>query len=179
MVEIFARRNLGAVSARARKASTLSLANLRRSMVKSWLGLDIPRVSREARTMGARKPTRIRVAYDLKVGMRQDEQTGLHIAFCPALDLFAQGTTEDQAKDSIKSAISLYLVTCYERGVLDRQLRLRGAKPVPPGRETEGPAGGDVASADLERYPIKLDVHVPIDLLIAKRLGGESGSWSQ
>jgi hypothetical protein len=128
--------------------------------------------------MKARRTTRIRVAYDLKVGMRQDELTGLHVAFCPALELFAQGTTEAQAKDSMQSAISLYLVTCYERGVLDRHLRLRGAKPVPSGQESE-PAAGDGASADLERYPIKLDLHVPIDLLIAKRSGAESGSWSQ
>ena len=126
---------------------------------------------------------RIRVAYDLKVGLRTDGQTGLHVAWCPALNLYAQGTSQDEARESIHSAISMYLVTCYERGILDRQLRLRGAVKAVSAEPSDESDDSDFVEVALEGYPTTLDVQIPINLLVAdskiESVGAGRESWTQ
>ena len=45
------------------------------------------------------------------------------ITGCPALDLFSQGKTEDEAKKSLKEAIEIWVEDCLERDTLGAALR--------------------------------------------------------
>lgn len=45
------------------------------------------------------------------------------IASCPILDVHSQGETEEQAKKNLGNALSLFFISCYERGTLDAALK--------------------------------------------------------
>jgi predicted RNase H-like HicB family nuclease len=51
---------------------------------------------------------------------------------CPKLDVFSQGRTENEAKESLKEAIGLWVEDCLERGTLEAALREVGFERVHP-----------------------------------------------
>lgn len=51
---------------------------------------------------------------------------------CPKLDLFSQGKSEDEAKQALEEAISLWVEDCLERGTLERALEEVGFIKVHP-----------------------------------------------
>ena len=51
------------------------------------------------------------------------------LASCPVLDIHSQGETEERAKKNLAEAISLFLISCFERGILDEVLKKCGFKP--------------------------------------------------
>jgi len=51
---------------------------------------------------------------------------------CPALDLYSQGKTEEEAKRCLKEAIELWVEDCIERGTLDEALQEVGFSKVHP-----------------------------------------------
>lgn len=50
------------------------------------------------------------------------------VANCPILDVYSQGETEQKAKENLKEALSLFFISCYERGTLDSVLKSCGFK---------------------------------------------------
>ena len=74
--------------------------------------------------------SRKRISVDFKItaqaGVWYDEEVGQYVSACPALDLYSQGDTEDQAISNIQEAGSLFLETCYELGTLNQVLQERG-----------------------------------------------------
>lgn len=67
-----------------------------------------------------------RLVAQLRGFIRHDTDAHVHVSYCPALNIFSQGESEDQARRAIGSAVSLFLQSCYERGQLDRALREAG-----------------------------------------------------
>ena len=57
------------------------------------------------------------------------EGRGVYVANCPLLDVVTQGDTEDEAKKNLAEALSLFLISCYERGTLENVLRRAGFTP--------------------------------------------------
>jgi predicted RNase H-like HicB family nuclease len=51
---------------------------------------------------------------------------------CPALDLFSQGKTAEEAKRYLEEAISLWVEDCIDRGTLDQALQEVGFHKVHP-----------------------------------------------
>ncbi len=47
---------------------------------------------------------------------------GYYISNCPQFDVWSQGRTREEAKNNLIEAVSLFLVSCYERGTLDEAL---------------------------------------------------------
>lgn len=47
------------------------------------------------------------------------------VSYCPELDLISQGTTEAQALASLSDTITLWALTCYEKGTLLRNMETR------------------------------------------------------
>jgi predicted RNase H-like HicB family nuclease len=45
------------------------------------------------------------------------------LASCPILDIHSQGPTEKSAAHNLQEAISLFLISCVERGTLDAVLK--------------------------------------------------------
>ena len=45
------------------------------------------------------------------------------VSYCPPLDIYSQGPTEEEALENIVEAIQLFLESCFTRGTLDKVLR--------------------------------------------------------
>ena len=83
---------------------------------------------------------------------------------CPALDLYSQGKTEDEAKRCLEEAISLWVEDCIERGTLDRALQEVGFHKIHPSALRPGddhiaiyPAR-EAPDADAETFSIHLTI---------------------
>lgn len=85
-----------------------------------------------------------------------------YISYCPALDVYSQGKSEKKALNNLIEATSLFLMSCYDRGVLDEALHDCGFMAV---KSTE--------KMKSEKDMIPIDVPIP---LIAKRNNGRSRS---
>ena len=46
-----------------------------------------------------------------------------YISTCPVLDVSSQGKTKKEALDNLKEALGLFLISCFERGTIDRVLK--------------------------------------------------------
>ena len=70
------------------------------------------------------------VDFKLDFGFRWDEDAKVHVGFCPALGLYSQGRTEEEAEAAVASAASLFIGACYDRDILHTVLRERGMTKV-------------------------------------------------
>jgi predicted RNase H-like HicB family nuclease len=52
---------------------------------------------------------------------------------CPALNVWSQGRSAEDAKHSLQEAVELWFEDCLARGVLDRALQEVGFRPAPLG----------------------------------------------
>lgn len=65
----------------------------------------------------------VEISLDLLCTVKQDARGSRWVAGCPALDLFSQGRTEEEAKLCLKEATGIWVEDCLERGTLDQALR--------------------------------------------------------
>ncbi|HYG64382.1 MAG TPA: hypothetical protein VEL74_17525 [Thermoanaerobaculia bacterium] len=87
------------------------------------------------------------------------------MAGCPALDLFSQGQSEEEAKRSLEEAIGLWVEDCLERGTLDQALRELGFDRVHPGTTVspgDKPIPAGAVSEDAVPAPATFPVHISI-----------------
>lgn len=54
---------------------------------------------------------------------------GRVVASCPPLDLHSQGRIKKEAKDNLEEALSLFFLSCFERGTLEDVLKQCGFTP--------------------------------------------------
>jgi len=59
-----------------------------------------------------------------------------YVSHCPVLDVASQGDTEEEAKRNLIEAVTLFLLSCYEDGVLDSVLKESGFVPALSGEST-------------------------------------------
>ena len=71
----------------------------------------------------------MRVTFNVVVPVRVKKEGRYFISSCPALKVSSQATTEKKAKSNLIEAVSLFLVSCYERGTLDQVLKECGFVP--------------------------------------------------
>lgn len=83
-------------------------------------------------------------------------QDGHYVSWIPALDVYSQGDTKDQAFENGIEAVKLFFESCYRRGVLDQVLKDAGLEP-----DREVIEVPDVDDGEL--------VDVPLPLLVAQR----------
>jgi len=60
------------------------------------------------------------IRFRLPVSIKK--KIGIYVACCPPLDIWSQGETISKARNNIKEAIRLFLITCIEMGTLDEVL---------------------------------------------------------
>ena len=70
------------------------------------------------------------VQFVAKLPIKINKKRKWYIASCPILDVYSQGETESKAKKNLKDALSLFFVSCFERGTLDAVLKQCGFKAV-------------------------------------------------
>ena len=51
------------------------------------------------------------------------EKPRMYVSHCPALDLYSQGETIKETKENMSEAVSLFIASCYSRGVLNEVLK--------------------------------------------------------
>lgn len=109
----------------------------------------------------------LQLQFRLKFGTRHDADAGVYVGYCPALKLYSQGRTQDEAETAVVSAAQLFIVSCYERDILHSVLRKRGM--------TRASAGMAQTTADEEkefiavgRFENQFWRDVPISLLAAQ-----------
>ncbi len=71
-------------------------------------------------------------------GLVREEKEGIWAALCRSLDVASQGNSEQEAKDNLQEAVTLWIDSCVERGTLGKALRELGfnrtlaGSPAPP-----------------------------------------------
>ena len=73
---------------------------------------------------------KVTVQAEFRLFGRIKRQGGWFIAHCPPLDLTTQGKTLEEAKNNLIEASQLFIISCLERGTLDRALKELGLKPL-------------------------------------------------
>ncbi len=63
------------------------------------------------------------------------EEDGQVVALCPELSVSSYGSTSDEALDSLKEAVSLFLEECLRMGTLDMVLEEAGYRREPGSRD--------------------------------------------
>ena len=91
-----------------------------------------------------------RIRFDLTVPAEVREDEDHFVSFCPALDVYSQGPSEEAALDNLAEALQLFVESCLARGTLDRVLKDCGFEPEAAEPEPEE-----------DRYM----VHVPLSLV--------------
>lgn len=97
--------------------------------------------------------TKTRITIRLSVPIETFQEGSIHVAGCKPLQVYSQGTTPDEARKNVKEALSLFLVSCLERGTLESVLRDSGFTPDLPSESMEA-----------EDEPETM-VHVPLPLI--------------
>jgi len=54
----------------------------------------------------------------------------LFVSYCPVLDVWSQGETEQRAKENLAEAVRFFLEDCFNRGTLEKVLKDCGFIPV-------------------------------------------------
>ena len=67
-----------------------------------------------------------RVVFSLTVDSEVTKEGDVYVSYCPALDVYSQGDTEEEASANLIEALQLFVQSCYERGTLDAVMKERG-----------------------------------------------------
>ncbi len=73
------------------------------------------------------KQIHLSIVFKLPIQIKEDEVG--YVSSCPALDVWSQGNTKKEAEKNIKEAVSLFIISCFERGTLDQVLKECGFNP--------------------------------------------------
>jgi predicted RNase H-like HicB family nuclease len=69
------------------------------------------------------------VSFEVKLPADINKKDEYWVSACRPLDIYSQGTTKLEARNNLIEAIKLFLISCYERGVLDQALKECGLSP--------------------------------------------------
>jgi len=69
------------------------------------------------------------VEFKVKLPFKVTKRAKWFVSSCPVLDVHSQGESERAAKDHLIEAVSLFLISCFERGVLEEVLKKCGFVP--------------------------------------------------
>ncbi len=74
----------------------------------------------------------VSVEFSAKLPVTVTKKRKWFVATCPILDVYSQGDTEKKAVGNLRQALSLFFISCFERGTLDAVLKECGFKAVRP-----------------------------------------------
>lgn len=63
------------------------------------------------------------VSFLIKMPVCTKKDGDFYVSYCPPLDIYSQGHTKEEAFKNIKEAVNLFIVSCFERGTLDKALK--------------------------------------------------------
>lgn len=86
----------------------------------------------------------------LRILVRWDNTLGIFVSWCPALDLYSQGTSRKSAHEAMEDTIELMMETCYNLGTLVQFLKGHGHEFASPQRLTRNKPIVDMEKWGLE-----------------------------
>jgi predicted RNase H-like HicB family nuclease len=78
------------------------------------------------------KMSSIKAEFRFRLPLSLKKEGKYYIAGCPVLDVYSQGESQRAAKSNLVEAITLFIVSCFERGTLDSVLKECGFNSAPP-----------------------------------------------
>lgn len=75
---------------------------------------------------GRRAMKKIKVQFEATLPYKLKKEGKYYISNCPILDIYSQGKSKENAKKNLVDAISLFFISCFERGKLDAALKELG-----------------------------------------------------
>lgn len=66
--------------------------------------------------------------FNARLPVRVNKKGSYYISSCPILDVMSQGKTEKKALNNLVDALSLFFISCIERGTLAEALKECGIK---------------------------------------------------
>jgi predicted RNase H-like HicB family nuclease len=113
----------------------------------------------------------ITIAVKLLASSQRDEEAGVFVSRCPALNIFSQGETEDEAKAAIEEAVTLHLKTAYRFDRL-HQLLVRAGFEMVSGSPLASFQGEYVAVTEVSETPMRgkstdFEIEIPLTLVAA------------
>ena len=105
----------------------------------------------------------------LQCAIEHDSQADVFVSRCPALALYSQGETRDEALAAIKEAVELYLKAALDFDRFDQILRRAGFRKVMPG-STENLPGQFIAVRERPEKSEQLEIEVPLTLVAKQAL---------
>lgn len=106
----------------------------------------------------------ITVEFRLLFGTRRDDEANVYVGYCPALGVYSQGSSEDEAAHAVEDAAQLFIVSCYQRDILHSVLRKKGMTTAEPGTvPTE-----DHQYIKIANFENTFERSIPVNLLSAQ-----------
>jgi len=75
---------------------------------------------------------KVTVQFSANLPVKMTKKRKWWLASCPILDVHSQGETERKARKNLAEALSLFFLSCFERGTLDSVLKECGFKALHP-----------------------------------------------
>ena len=104
----------------------------------------------------------LQVTFKLRFATRHDEETGVHVGFCPVLGLYSQGRDKNEAEEAVQAAAASFIGACYEKDTLHSVLRRRGMTKVGPAHLAEVEE-----FIQVQGFEDSFERDVPLNLVIA------------
>jgi hypothetical protein len=104
----------------------------------------------------------------LRFATRHDEEADVYVGYCPSLDIYSQGTNQEQARRAVVNAAKLFITTCYDLDILHRVLRERGMNKATPVDAAELMERPDLEYITIGEFQNAFEETVPIHLLAAR-----------
>jgi hypothetical protein len=117
-----------------------------------------------ARVRGDHMASGVKITVSVRGATKRDGSTGVFVGFCPALQIYSQGTNEERVQKALMAAVLLFLSKCIECGVLDKALKVRGFKDV-TSFEAASPKEMIDEFVAIEEYDETFEFDVPLYLL--------------
>lgn len=68
----------------------------------------------------------LEIQIKLRAAVKFDSGAGVWVSWCPALDVYSQGTDRHRAQHAIEEALVMYVRCCYQQQLLEKVLAERG-----------------------------------------------------
>ncbi|MBW1649766.1 MAG: type II toxin-antitoxin system HicB family antitoxin [Deltaproteobacteria bacterium] len=96
------------------------------------------------------------ISMEISLPVKIEKKDKWLIASCPILDVFTQGKTKEEAKNNLNEALTVFLISCCERGVLEAALKQRGIECYSSPIEADTKATKQINREDYINIPLHL-----------------------
>ena len=98
----------------------------------------------------------ITIVFNLQIRIIEGEFG--YVSSCAVLDVWSQSNSKKEAEKNIREAISLFIISCFERGTLDQVLKECGFSPSYSAKPVKGPKPNDTQAVKVE---IPFNISIP------------------